>query len=364
MTAEQGAHDLVVLHPAGRIDVRVELEGAGDATQVKRASLLRTARKIMQGELHIPDYVLSRPKRPHVESAGDIINIVVPTSAGGGNDVIARAIAQQLGRLLGQRVTVDNRAGSAGSIAAEFVARAAPDGRTLMLGYIGTHAMNPALQTLRYDPLVDFEPVGLVAWSPTLLVANSTLAVRDVADLIGQLKAEPERYAYASAGKGTAPHFAAELFKLNAGVQLLHLPHPGAAPAITDTVAGDAAVMFPSLLTAEPFIRSGKLRALAVAGPERVPNLPDVPTLEEAGVKGVDVTQWYGLFAPAGTPAAIVAGLSAALNAVLLEPAVVQRIEDHGATVRATSPDDLRSLVADELAKWRGVVRQARLSPN
>jgi len=362
---EPGAHDLVVLHPAGRIDVRVELEGAGDAAQVKRASLLRTARKIMQGELHIPDYVLSRPNRPDVEStASDTITLVVPTTAGGGNDLIARAIAQQLGRLLGQRVAIDNRAGSAGSIAAEFVARAAPDGRTLMLGYIGTHAMNPALQALRYDPLVDFDPVGLVAWSPTLLVANANLKVRDVADLIAQLKAEPERYAYASAGKGTAPYFAAELFKLHAGVQLLHLPHPGAAPAIADTVAGGASLMFPSRLTAEPYIRSGKLRALAVAGPKRLRDLPEIPTLEEAGVSGLDVTQWYGVFAPAGTPAAIVTRLNEALEAVLREPDVVHRIEGHGATVRTDSPEEFRSLVADELAKWRGVVRQAGLSPN
>ena len=356
--AVEGRRNLVVLHPAGRIDIEVEIAGAGDAAQIQRASLVRTARKIMQGELHIPDYVLSRPLKAETR---ETITLVVPTSAGGGNDAMARTIAQHLGTLLGQRVVIDNRAGGAGSIASEFVARAAPDGRTLMLGYIGTHAMNPALQKLRYDPLTDFEPVGLVAISPTLMVANANLAVRDVADLIAQLQARPERFAYASAGSGTAPHFAAELFKLHAGVQMLHLPYKGAAPAIADTVAGQAQLMFPSLFAADAYVRSGKLRALAVAGPKRAAELPGVPTLVEAGVSGVDVTQWYALFAPAHTPTAIVERLNAALNQVLRSPEVIERIGGHGADVRTGTPEQLRTLVESELAKWRGVVRQARL---
>ena len=199
-SAGQGRRNLVVLHPAGRIDIEVEIDGSGDAAQIRRASLVRTARKIMQGELHIPDYVLSRPRVAIVEAASDdTITLVVPTTAGGGNDAIARILAQALAPLLGRRVVIDNRAGGAGSIASEFVARAAPDGRTLMLGYIGTHAMNPALQSLRYDPIADFEPIGLVATSPTLLVANANLGVRTVAEMVAQLKARPGGPARASA---------------------------------------------------------------------------------------------------------------------------------------------------------------------
>jgi Uncharacterized protein conserved in bacteria len=288
------------------------------------------------------------------------ITIVVPTVAGGGNDAMARTIAQKLGPLLGQTITIDNRAGANGSIASEFVARAAPDGYTLMLGYIATHSMNPALQKLKYDPVADFEPVGLVGYSPTLMVANASV-VKDVKDLVAQLKAKPDRYTYASAGNGTAPHFAAELFKLNAGVVMLGVPYKGAAPAVSDTIGGQSQFMFPSLFTAYPFIKNGKLRALAVAGPSRVASLPDVPTLKEAGVDGVDVTQWYAIFAPAKTPKPIVDQLNKALNQVLSDKEVIKSMEDRGADVETSSPEQLRTLVAGELVKWKGVVQKAKL---
>ena len=382
-----GQRALVVLHPAGQIDIQVDVEGAGDTAAIRSASLVRTARKILQGELHIPDYVFSRPTNADTLNLKQLlapalasgfkavtapaalganptktITIVVPTSAGGGNDAMTRTIAQKLGPLLGQTIIIDNRAGANGSIASEFVARAAPDGRTLMLGYIATHSMNPALQKLKYDPVTDFEPIGLVGYSPTLMVVHAAVGVKHVKDLIAQLKAKPDRYTYASAGNGTAPHFAAELFKLNAGVVMLGVPYKGAAPAISDTVGGQTQFMFPSLFTAYPFIKSGKLKALAVAGPKRVASLPDVPTLQEAGVDGVDVTQWYAIFAPAKTPKTIVDQLNKALNQVLSDKEVVKRMEDHGADVETSTPDQLRTLVASELTKWKGVVRKAKLS--
>ncbi len=242
------------------------------------------------------------------------VTIIVPTAPGGGNDAMARVIAQKLAPLLGQSVVVDNKAGANGAIASEFVARAPADGHTIMFGYIATHAMNPALQKLRYDPVADFAPIGLVAYSPTLMVANTTIPVKDVKDLVAQLKAKPDRYAYASAGNGTAPHYAAELFKLSAGVEMLGVPYKGSAPAITDTLAGQTHVMFPSFFTALPHVKAGKLKALAIAGPKRSPLLPDVPTLKEMGVDGVDVQQWYGLFAPAKTPKATVDKLNKLLN--------------------------------------------------
>jgi 2-methylaconitate cis-trans-isomerase PrpF/tripartite-type tricarboxylate transporter receptor subunit TctC len=379
-----GVRGIAVLHPQGRIDVEVTVAGEGAAARVQRAALVRTARKILQGELYIPPYVFSKltqgdkPVKHLIAPAIAValaaaapaavaypdktITVVVPTAAGGGNDAMARTIAQKLGPLLGQTVIIDNRAGANGAIASEYVARATPDGHTLMFGYIATHAMNPALQKLRYDPVADFAPIGLVGYSPTLLVANPATPVKDVKDLVAQLKAKPDKYTYASAGNGTAPHYAAELFKLNAGVVMLGVPYKGSAPAITDTLGGQTQFMFPSLFTALPYVRTGKLRALAVAGPERSAALPDVPTLKEAGVDGVDVRQWYGLFAPAKTPKAVVDQLNKALNQVLADKDIARRIEEHGADVKTSTPEQLGDLVKSELAKWKGVVQRARLT--
>ncbi len=390
---QPGPRSVAVLHPQGRIDVAVEIEGQDGQAAIRRAALVRTARKILQGELQIPAYVFSHPPEfagdkpvktlqqlaapllaatlaaaaPTVTAAATAfptktITIVVPTAAGGGNDAMARTIAQKLGPLLGQTIIIDNRAGANGSIASEFVARAPADGHTLMFGYIATHSMNPALQKLRYDPVADFEPVGLVGYSPTLMVANANAPFKDVRDLVAQLKAKPDKYTYASAGNGTAPHFAAELFKLNAGVVMLGVPYKGSAPAISDTIGGQTQVMFPSLFTGYPHVKSGKLRALAIAGPKRSAALPDVPTLKEAGVDGVDVMQWYGLFAPAKTPRDVIAQINKALIQVLTDKETIKRIEDHGADVETSTPEQLGALVKSELVKWRGVVQKAKLT--
>lgn len=387
-----GDHDVVVLHPQGRIDVTVTVHGHGPEARVERAALIRTARKILQGDLHVPSYVFSRPPKP--EMAGDkpmkqliapllaaglaaaapahaqadasfpskTITIVVPTAAGGANDAMARSIAHKLGPMLGQTIIIDNRSGANGSIASEYVARATPDGHTLMLGYIATHGMNPALQKLKYDPVRDFAPIGLVGYSPTLMVVNAQVPVKDVRDLVAQLKAKPDKFAYASAGNGTAPHFAAELFKLNSGTLMTGVPYKGSAPAVSDTIGGQTQVMFPSLYTAYPHVKTGKLRALGIAGPKRSNALPDVPTLKEAGIDGVEVTQWYAIFAPANTPAPIVKKLNKALNDVLKDPEIVKRIEDHGADVETSTPEALGALVKSEVAKWQGVVQRARLT--
>lgn len=381
-----GARRIAVLHPQGRIEIDVLLDGHGDELRIQRAALVRTARKILQGDLHIPDYVFSKPLsgdkpmkpvqallaaaalataatgQAQTTYPAKTITIVVPTAAGGGNDAMARTIAQKLGPLLGQTIIIDNRAGANGSIASEYVARATPDGYTLMLGYIATHAMNPALQKLRYDPVTDFEPIGLVGSSPTLMVAHAGTPIKDVKDLVAQLKAKPDRYTYESAGNGTAPHYAAELFKLNAGVVMLGVPYKGSAPAISDTIGGQTQVMFPSLFSAMPHVKAGKLKALAVAGPKRSALLPAVPTLKEAGVEGVEVQQWYGLFAPAKTPKAVVEKLNKALNQVLADKEIEKRIEDHGADVETSTPEQLGALVKSELAKWKAVVAKAKLT--
>jgi 2-methylaconitate cis-trans-isomerase PrpF/tripartite-type tricarboxylate transporter receptor subunit TctC len=372
-----GVGNVSVLHPSGRIDVEVDVEGEGEAAAIRRASLLRTARKILHGELHIPDYVLSRPaaEAQALESKpvpaetptatepafpGRPIRIVVPTLAGGGNDTIARIITGKLARRLGQPVIIDNRAGANGTIAAEYVAGSVPDGHTLMFGYIATHATNPALQALHYDPVKDFEPVGLLGYSPTLLVTPSGDAARDVDSLLARLKRDPARYRYASAGQGTAPHFAGEMFALSTGTELQHRPCNGAARAVEATMAGQADFMFPSLFASVNLIKGGKLRALAVAGGKRTSILPDVPTLRECGVEGTDITQWFALFAPAGTPKAVIDTLNRALREVLDDPEVVERFEQDGAEVQASTPEALGALVRSELARWKEVVTAAK----
>lgn len=289
------------------------------------------------------------------------ITIVVPTAPGGGNDAMARTIGQKMSTLLNRPVIVDNKAGANGALAAEHVAKSAPDGNTLMFGYIATHAMNPALQKLRYDPVKDFEPVGRVGYSPTIMVLHPAIKPRDVKDLVRMIKEQPEAYSFASAGNGTAPHFTAELFKLATQTRLLHVPYKGSSPAIMDTIAGQTNMMFPSLFAALPYVKSGKLQAMAIAGSRRSPVLPQVPTLKELGVEGVDVDQWYGVFAPAKTPKEVIVRLNQALNAALADPDIVKRIEGQGADVESSTPEQLGALVRTDLAKWRAVVQRAKL---
>jgi len=304
------------------------------------------------------------PTVAHAAYPDKPITLVVPTAAGGGNDGMARVVALKLSTLLGQQVIVENKAGANGAIAAEFVARAAPDGYTILFGYIGTHGMSPALQKLRYDPIAQFEPIGMVSYSPTLMVVAPKVPAKTVSELVALTKAKPQDFNYASAGNGTAPHFSAEIFKLESGAQMAHVPYRGAAPAMNDTMAGQTQVMFPSLFSAYPHVKNGKLRALALAGPKRSSLLPDVPTLEEAGVKGVEITQWYALFAPGKTPKPVVDQLNKALNTALADKDVARRIEEQGAVVDASTPEQLALTVRQEIAKWKGVVQKAQLTPD
>lgn len=366
-----GRHGVVVLHPAGQIDVEVELQGEGQQAALQSAALVRTVRKIMQGVLHLPGYVFppasieeapeaaiaqSRRQFPQKE-----VHIIVPTSAGGGNDTMARTLMRKLGPMLGQSVVVDNRAGANGSIACEYVAAAQADGHTLLFGYIATHGINPALQKLRYDPMADFAPIGLMGHSPTLLVVPADLEVQSVEELVRLLRQSPASLSYASAGEGTVPHVAAELFKLQTGTRMHRVDYAGGAPAIADLANGLVQVMFPSLYTAQPYLRSGKVRALAIAGATRLSAFPELPTLLEAGVPGVEMTQWYALFAPAKTPASVVRQLNAALNTVLSDADTVARMESDGARVQTSSPGELHDLLMAESEKWQRVVIHAGL---
>lgn len=290
------------------------------------------------------------------------ITIVVPTAAGGANDAMARIIAQGLQVRLGQPVVVDNKAGANGAIASEFVARAPADGHTILFGYIATHGMNPALQKLKYDPIADFEPIGLVASSPTLMVATNALPVKNANEFVALSKSKPGAMNYASAGKGTAPHFAAELFKMNTGADMEHVPYKGSAPAIVDTIGGTTQVMFPSLFTAYPQVKGGKIKALGLAGAKRSPLMPDVPTLAEQGIPNVNIGQWYALFAPSKTPSAVIQRLNKEVNIVLNDKVNEKKIEDQGAEVETGTPEQLKALVQKELVRWRFVVTTAKIT--
>lgn len=283
------------------------------------------------------------------------ITIVVPVAAGGGNDAMARLVAQRLSVVIGQPVIVENKAGASGAIASEYVARAPADGYTLLFGYTATHAINPVLQKLRYDPVNDFEPVGLVSESPTLLVVHPSVKAKTAKDLVALLKAKGNDFSYASAGNGTAPHLAAELFKMATAAPMVHVPYKGAAPAMMDTIAGTTQIMFPSLFAGSPQVKAGKLVALGIAGPKRVPNMPGVPTLTEQGID-VDVTQWYGLFAPAKTPNEVIERLNTELNKVLASPELIAKMGEQGADVVSSTPAQFKARVVSEIAKWKKVV--------
>jgi len=290
------------------------------------------------------------------------ITIVVPTAAGGANDAMARIIGQGLSARLGKSVIVENKAGANGAIASEYVARAAPDGYTILFGYIATHGINPALQKLKYDPVADFEPIGMIAASPTVLVVNNAVPAKNAKELVQLIKAKPESFSYANAGNGTAPHIAGELFNLSIGANVVGVPYKGSAPAVVDTIGGTTQYMFPSLFTGFPQIKGGKLKALGIAGEKRSGVMPDLPTLAEQGILNVNMSQWYAMFAPAKTPKAVVDRLNKEMNAVLADKAIEKKIEDQGAEVETGTPEQLKALVQKEVAHWKNVIKVAKIT--
>ena len=290
------------------------------------------------------------------------ITIVVTNAPGGGTDAFARFVAQGLSVKFGQSVIVENRPGGNNVIGTEYVARAQPDGYTLLLGYTATHSINPALSKLKYDPIKDFEPIGMIASSPTLMVANASLPITNVKELVTLIKSKPGTFSFASAGKGSAPHFAGELFKLSTGTDLLHIPYKGAALGVNDTIGGTTQIMFPSLFTAYPHVKSGKLKAMGIAGDKRSKAVPDIPTLAEQGIADVNVPQWYGLFAPANTPQPIIQLLNKEMNLILNDPAVEKKIEDQGADVETSTPEQLKQFVQKELNRWKTVVARTKIT--
>ncbi len=288
------------------------------------------------------------------------IRIVVPFPPGGATDILARDVAQKLTDAWGQAVIVDNRPGAGGNIGSELVAKAAPDGYTLEMGTVGTHAINASLYAkMPYDHVKDFAPVILVASVPNVLEVNPALPVNSVAELIAYAKANPGKLNFASSGNGTSIHLSGELFKVMAGVQMTHVPYKGSAPALQDLIAGQVQLMFDNLPPSLPQIKAGKLRALAVTSAARAPALPDVPTVAEAGLPGFEASSWFGVLAPAGTPPAIVAKLNAEIGRWLATPEAKEKLAKQGADAAGGSPEDFVKHIAAETAKWAKVVKES-----
>lgn len=286
------------------------------------------------------------------------IRMICPFPPGGTTDVVARLVAQKLTEAWGQQVVVDNRPGAGGIIGTEIVTKAAPDGYTVLLGSITTHAVNPALyKKLNFDPVKDFAPVSLVVSSPQLLAVHPSVAAKSVKELIALAKAKPGQLNYASAGTGTSPHLTFELFKSMAGIDVVHVPYKGTGPAITDLIGGQVQMMITGVVALMPHVKSGKLRGLGVTSAKRVAALPDLPTIIESGIPGFDVSSWFGVFLPGGTPKPIVAKMNAEIRKILEVPEVRQRLIGQGADPASNTPEEFAAYVKAEMARWGKVVR-------
>lgn len=284
------------------------------------------------------------------------VTLVVPFPAGGALDIVARALAEEMRKPLGQTVVVDNRAGAGGTLGSGLVARAAPDGYTILLGSVATHAIAPSMyRSLAYDPLKDFAPIMQVTSSPLLVVSSAKLSVSTLPELIATAKAQPGKLNYGSTGNGTAVHLAGEVLKATAGMDALHVPYKGGPDAINALITGDIAFMVVNLELALPQVRGGKARALAVTGSRRIPALPDVPTLREAGVAGTEVSTWFGLFAPAGTPKAVVDRLQR--DAATSLQALGERFAAQGDEAVGSTPEQFAAFVRAEHAKWGKAIK-------
>jgi len=288
------------------------------------------------------------------------IRLIIPFPAGGSNDVVGRLVANQLSEKLGTKVFVDNRGGAGGVIGTEAAAQAAPDGYTLLVVSIA-HAVNPALYKLKYDPIKSFTPISIMATGPNVLTVNPGLPVKNVKELVALAKEKPGSLDYASAGVGSFQHLGGELFKLVAGVNFQHVPYKGGGPAMADVIAGHVKVMFSSLVQTTPFIQSGQLRALGVGGAKRNATLPDVPTIEEAGVPGYIADNWWGIVAPAGLPQPIVDKLYKDIQEVLKSKELTEAFAREGAEAVTMTTAEFSKYMENEIVKWGRVVKEGNI---
>jgi tripartite-type tricarboxylate transporter receptor subunit TctC len=291
------------------------------------------------------------------------VRMIVAFPAGGGTDIVARLVAERLTKLWGQQVIVDNRGGAGGVIGTEAAARSPADGYTILMATLGNLSINPHLYKMSVDPLKDLTPISKVVDVTFMLVANPKVPAKSVKALIQLAKQQPGKITFSSSGVGGAPHLAGELFNQMAGVKLAHIPYKGSAPSFTDLIGGQVDVTFDSVVQGLPYVQSGKLRALAVLGNKRSPLLPDVPTLAEAGLKGYNFSNWFGLVAPAGVPADRIRKLNADVRKVLEEPAVKDQLQKMGALAAGNTPEAFGREIRDDSAKWGRIIKEQNIRP-
>ena len=289
------------------------------------------------------------------------IRYIVPVAAGGGSDMVGRTVTERWGKLLAQTFVVDNQGGGGGVIASQNTARAPADGYTLMQGYVATHGTSPATRKLPYDAVKDFTPIGMIGGTPNVLVVNVDVPAKDFQQFVAYAKANPGKVSYGSAGAGSLTHLTMELLKQQTGTQMTHVPYRGIAPAFTDLMGNQTQAMFPGLAAAMPHIKSGRARPLAVTGKARHPQLKDVPTLEELGLKGFDAMQWYGVVGPAGMPPDVVKRLNDTLNAVLKAPDLSEKLSVEAVEPMPMTPQQFGDYIRADLARWTQLARDRKI---
>ena len=289
------------------------------------------------------------------------IRLVVPYPPGGGNDTLGRLVAQRLSTALGSQVFVENKPGAGGNLGTELVAHAKPDGYTLTLGFVANFAMTPHLGKVNYDPIKDFAPISMVAQGYQILVVNPSFPAKSVPELVALAKAKPGTLNFASGGNGSPLQLVAELFKISAGIDMVHIPYKGSSPAAAAVVAGETQMVFGGVVSSLPLIRAGRLRALAVTAPQRIDALPDTPTMIELGYPGVEASSWYGLFAPAGTPAFIIQRLNKEMVDLGQNAEHREQLSKQGQEAVYSAPEELGQYVKSESEKWARVIKTAHI---
>ncbi len=311
-----------------------------------RRNLLRAA---CAAAVPLPAFAQAWPSRP--------IRYIVPVPAGGGNDMIARVVTEPWGRLLGQPFVIENIGGAGGVLACQTAMRAPADGYTLIQGYVASHGTTPATRRVNYDPVRDFTPVGMIGASPNVLVVHASVPAHSVQEFAQYARRNPGKLSYSSAGAGSLTHLTMELFKQDTGAFLLHIPYRGAAPAMNDLLGGQTQAMFPSVATALPHVRAGRIRALAVTGPRRSPQLKDVPTMQEVGFKGFDAVQWYGTLGPAGMPPAVVKHLHETQREVLVAPDLAGKLTSEAVEPWIMGPEAFGQYIRTEYERWTALAK-------
>ena len=319
---------------------------------MKRRTLLQAAPALL-GLPSLAQAQAGYPAKP--------IRYIVPVSAGGGSDMVGRTVTERWGKVLGQSFIVDNQAGGGGVIACQNTAKAAPDGYTLMQGYVATHGTSPATRKVPYDAVKDFTPIGMIGGTPNVLVVNAALPVNTVQEFVEYLKKNPGKLSYGSAGPGSLTHLTMELFKAQLGSFMVHIPYRGIAPAFTDLIGGQTQAMFPGLAAAVPHIKSGRVRPLAVTGNARHPLFKDLPTLNESGFKGFDAMQWYGVVGPAGMPAPVVKQLNDTLAQILKAPDLREKLSVEAVEPMVMGPDEFGQYIKADIARWTKLARERNI---